>query len=119
MAKSPTAPKTDEASAVVEQTAAPATAETSAPVTALAESSGSPAPDAPVEVPADLSVGGPAIEDEQPIPLVDWCSRLAERHRQSHAITAFHDEEVREGREQDLPTAYLARFNAMMQRPAL
>jgi len=60
-----------------------------------------------------------ALENEEiPLSLEEYCTRLSAVDRRVELISAFHAEEALAGRVVDVESAYALRFDAFINRPA-
>jgi hypothetical protein len=66
----------------------------------------------------ETAKAAPQGDEEIPLSLDEYCTRLSASDRRVELIGAFHSEEAAAGRTVDTAPAYSARFDQFINRPA-
>ena len=59
-----------------------------------------------------------SVNDEFPLSLDEFCSRLSSTDKRVETIGAFHHTEKAAGRNKDIESAYIARYSDFINQPA-
>jgi hypothetical protein len=59
-----------------------------------------------------------SVNDEFPLSLDEFCSRLSSSDKRVEMIGAFHHTEKAAGHNKDIESAYIARYSAFINQPA-
>lgn len=73
---------------------------------------------APAETDATNAAPQDAQGAEIPLSLDEFCTRLSSTDRRVEIIGGFHSEEAKSGNTKDVESAFLARFNEFINKPA-
>lgn len=66
----------------------------------------------------DKAPPAPVEEQEIPLSLDEFCTRLSAADRRVELIGGFHAMEVKAGRTKDIESAFKARFDGFVNQPA-
>lgn len=75
-------------------------------------------PDAPAELNGTAEPAAVAADQEIPLSVQEFCTRLSQADRRVELIGAFHSMEVMAGRTKDVESAFSKRFNEFVNQPA-